>query len=690
MIKKYFWGILLTLLVALPLCAQTNALRDGVTVTIDPVVALTNYTGLGEWNTDGNLESWSAAQVNGATVSGGLLSGTAAGTDPQVMLTRLGANGPDLDLAFNDYLDVRLQVPAGFGGTVLVYFGATNNYFGTANTTTGFSSSREVTITNLPADGNFHVYRIFFGPHVDWRGNLSDVRVDPLGSAATIGDAFTLDYVRVGDLTGDTYTPSYVAGTMPAPGVNSPNGFPVIDMSSKHFRFCWDISITSNSFWTANMPHGTLRNFEEVWKDHVFRLGFPEPSHPISAPQPYNGQKRKINITTWYGGYFTGADGNNIPTVNITPDGLRVDDPTWVPPHEFGHACQESADTNGTQQVDGQFWENHANYVREQWLYFYPWETNQSGLDTYYADTSHFWLGHGRNYYLCWPIWLYLDENPDNLPGLGSPGFGLFFTTRIWEQAKTGEYFWDTLARLAPGTSVQDVVGLMARRNVMWDYSHRAALTNAYNLGDKDLALRWTYAELRERADDPTWWQTPIEFAPQQGGYKITRLVPQGSGAGRVVSVNFHGLADSGRGAGWRASLVVVADSGTVRYSSLWSAGTNSVTLAANENNLFLSVAGTPYTFLSESIDDSVQPYPSAPSMARFPYEIQSPAGAGTAVWRAKTAARRDWFRSPMAAVGGRHRRRWILLHINGLDPMRAYNTLARCWATRASKILPS
>ncbi len=623
MIKQFLLVIPLGLVFALPLRAQTNALLDGVTVTIDPVVALTNYTSLGEWNTDGNFDNWSTAQVSGATVSAGLLSGAASSSDPQITLIHLGASGPDLDLAFNDYLDVRLQLPAGSGGTMQVYFGATNNYYGTANTTTGFSASREVTITNIPADGAFHVYRIFFGPHVYWRGNLSDVRVDPLGSAATVGDAFAVDYVRVGDLTGDVYLPSYASGTVPAPGANDVNGFPVMDMSSKHFRFCWDASVASNSFWNASMPHGTLRNFEEVWKNHVWRLGFPEPTHPINAAQPYHGQKYKVNITTWNGGYWTGADGNNIPWVNITPDGLRIDDPTWVPPHEFGHGCQESANTNGSQQLDGQFWENHANYVREQWLYHYPWETNQSGLDTYYADTSHFWLGHGRNYYLCWPFWLYLDENPDNLPGLGTQGWGLFTSTKIWEQVKSGEYLWDTLARLAPGTSVQDIVGYMARRNVMWDYSHRAALTNAYNLGDKDLALRWTYAELRQRPDDPTWWQTPIEFAPQQGGYKITRLVPQGSGAGRVVSVNFHGLADSTRGAGWRASLVVVADDGAVRYSSLWSAGTNSVTLAANENNLFLSVAGTPNTFLPESIDDTVQPYQSAPSKVRFPYEIQ-------------------------------------------------------------------
>jgi carbonic anhydrase/acetyltransferase-like protein (isoleucine patch superfamily) len=622
-IKRILFASALCLLLPFRLEAQTNVLRDGVTATVDPAVALTNYTALGEWNTDGNFESWSTAQISGATVAGGVLSGTASGTDPQIMLTGFGASGPDLDLAFNDYLDVRLQVPAAFSGNILVYFGAANTYFGTANSTTGFNNSRVVAITNVPPDGAFHVYRIFFGPHVYWRGNLSDVRVDPFGSVAAIGQAFALDYVRVGDLTGDIYTPSYTSPNVPAPGVNNPNGYPVIDMSSKHFRFCWDISVTSNSFWTAAMPHGTLRNFEEVWKNHVWRMGFPEPSHPINAAQPYSGQKQKINITTWFGGYWTGADGNNIPWVNITPDGLRVDDPTWVPPHEFGHACQESANTNGSQVVDGQFWENHANYVREQWLYHYPWETNNSNLDPYYADTSHFWLGHGRNYYLCWPFWLYLDENPDNLPGLGSSGFGAFFSTKLWEQARSGEYLWDTLARIAPGASVQDIIGYMARRNVMWDYSHRAALTNAANAGDADLARRWTYAELRQRPDDPTWWQTPIEFAPQQAGYKITRLVPQGSGAGRVVSVNFHGLSDTNRGAGWRASFVVVADNGSVRYSSLWSAGTNSVTLAANENNLFLSVAGTPTTFLPESIDDLARPYQSAPSKVRFPYEIQ-------------------------------------------------------------------
>ncbi|HWC58714.1 MAG TPA: hypothetical protein VHC44_03400, partial [Verrucomicrobiae bacterium] len=123
MIKQFLLVIPLGLVFALPLRAQTNALLDGVTVTIDPVVALTNYTSLGEWNTDGNFDNWSTAQVSGATVSAGLLSGAASSSDPQITLIHLGASGPDLDLAFNDYLDVRLQLPAGSGGTMQVYFG---------------------------------------------------------------------------------------------------------------------------------------------------------------------------------------------------------------------------------------------------------------------------------------------------------------------------------------------------------------------------------------------------------------------------------------------------------------------------------------------------------------------------------------------------------------------------------------
>src|SRR4029077_2933532 len=87
------------------------------------------------------------------------------------------------------------------------------------------------------------------------------------------------------------------------------------------------------------------------------------------------------------------------------------------------------------------------------------------------------------------------------------------------------------------------------------------------------------------------------------------------------------------RGADWRASLVVVSDSGVIRYSSMWNTGTNSVTLAANENKVYLVVAATPNTFLFGAFDDTIYPYqltnPQIPGSVlsqqrtRFPYEVQ-------------------------------------------------------------------
>jgi carbonic anhydrase/acetyltransferase-like protein (isoleucine patch superfamily) len=585
-------------------------------VQVDPTILLSNYTSLGEWNTNGNFDHWTTTNVSGAAVSGGLLTGTSSGGDPQLALLNL-TNGPDLDLGFNDYIDIRLQVPAAFAGNALLYYGVTN--------TRGISSSRVFTIlnSNIASDGVFHVYRVFIGPQAGWRGNLTDLRFDPLGAAVADGQAFAIDYIRVGDLAGDVYLPSYTAN-VPAPGNNdSANNQPVMDMQSKHFRVVWDNWSITNfpAYWSTNMPHGTLRNFEEVWKSHVWNLGWPEPTRPWGT---HTGTKYKVNVTTFYGGYWTGGDSTSMPWVNITPDGLRVDPPTWVPPHEFTHACQMTACTNGPQTVDGQFWENNANYCREQWIYYYSaLYPNQSGLDPNYANMSHFWLAHGRDYYLCWPFWLYLDENPDGLPGLGSTN-SAFLTPTLWETEPSGEYLWSTLARLVPSLSIQDFIGYMARRNVLWDYSHQTALQNAYNAGDAEIAQRWTYAELRQRPDDPSWWQTPLEMAPQQTGYKIHKLVPQGTGPGRLVTVNFHGLPNAARGADWRASFVVVSDAGAARYSSLWNAGSNSVTLAANENTLYLVVAGTPTPpFLAESIDDSVQPYQSSSPKARFPYEVQ-------------------------------------------------------------------
>ena len=187
----------------------------------------------------------------------------------------------------------------------------------------------------------------------------------------------------------------------------------------------------------------------------------------------------------------------------------------------------------------------------------------------------------GRNYYETWPFYLYCDLNPDNLPDLGEGT-----VVKIWRQMAAGEVNILALERLTPNSSVKDIIGMYARRGLTLNYPGTVLRTAIGSSID-------AWGQLTEpvrRPDDPAWFQVPADRAPQQGAYTIHELTPAGSGAGRVVSANFRGLGyGSGLGADWRASLIVIADDGSERYSPLWNSGTNSVTLAANENRVYLS-----------------------------------------------------------------------------------------------------
>ncbi len=225
---------------------------------------------------------------------------------------------------------------------------------------------------------------------------------------------------------------------------------------------------------------------------------------------------------------------------------------------------------------------------------------------------------------------MYLDENPDALPDLGEGT-----NVALWQQTAINQYPLTRLENLTPTTSLKDIVGCFARRGVTYNYASKtdiqAALASFGTPLDNVATARWQFTDLVQRSDDAAWWRVPFEMAPMQGAYAIHELVPAGSGAGRVVSVNLRGLPDGARGADWRASFIVISDTGAERYSTLWGSGANSVTLAANENKVYVSVAGAPATFhtgapnasFAVDFDEPLYPYRSTPSKARFPYELQ-------------------------------------------------------------------
>jgi hypothetical protein len=600
-----------TLFISLGLSISLGALlaAQSLPIVVNPTTPLTGTFAV-EWN--GNtLESWTASGVATPTVSGGALSGTTNSTDAQVSLANF--TGPDLDLGFNDFLEIRVRVPANYADSIDIYYGTT--------ATTGFSGARLISIPNarIPKDGVFHTYRIDVGPEPWWRSSLRDLRIDP-GNAS--GVAFAIDYLRVGDEPNPTvYQPRFttkcpaVGGATPPEAVFGP-GTAVSSLESKRFRFIWNSNTTAQSGWNTNTARGTLRNLEESWQVMVKILGYREPCFPVGTN---SGTAFKLNVTSYYGGYWAGLDdhnGTSLAQLNITPDGLQVDPPTWIIPHELMH-CIQFHNTSGN--VNGEWYETHANYARERWLqHFQVLYPNRSNIDALGVRDGHFMMSSGRNYYLTWPFMYYVDTNPDNLPDLSE---GMI--KRVWQETQPGEFAMTALDRITPTTSLKDLSGYYARRCATWDFSNQTAMTAELNAQDPTRNARHFFTDLIQRPDAPTWWRVPPNKAPAQGAYAMHELIPTGSGAGRVVSVNLQGLTDSARGADWRASLIAVSDTGVERYTPLWSNGSSSITLAANENKLYLSVAGTPDVYHYGGHDESAFRFRSHPSRSRFHYQVQ-------------------------------------------------------------------
>ena len=599
------------------LLATTLCHADTAFVTVDPATAVTSAFGA-EFNTAANFDGWSPnANVSGATVSGGLLSGTSTTADPWIQVSNI-ASGPDLDLGFNDYLEIRMQLPSTYTGNFELYFGVTDA--GVASQT-GFSGARTVVVPNaaIPKDGAFHTYRIDLGPVPMWRGYLNDLRIDP---ATVSGTAFAIDFIRVGDDASEVYQ----RNTMDF----ADNG--AYELSSKHFRFLWNADRETTSGMNAAWARKNLRNAEEAWQVYVKQYGYNEPAESIDAAKRvlYPG-KWKTNFLCWYDGFWMTGSGNSFGYMNLHPGGLRADPPTWVTPHELMHVFQmHQGGANVGNGPMGKWWEAHANYGREIWLKamnrsFDTSQTAWTGISAGFLRSSNLFHSHGAHYYDNWPIFHYVDENPDNLPDLGmaSGANQNAFSARLWRESISPEYIYEALERLTPNSSLKDVIGSYASRMATTDFANQADMQAALNNQDPERTSRNRITDLVRRADDATWLQPYAASLPMAFAYATHELIPTGTGAGRVVSVNLRGIVNPDRQSDWRARLVVINDAGTERYSPLWSTGSQSVTLAANENKVLLTVAATPGEIQPTYHLDKDQPYISHPARERFPYELQ-------------------------------------------------------------------
>ena len=160
-----------------------NYTNDGTadSASVDYIMADIGRTIGFEFGHDGDLNQVSLNNVSGYSVASGVLSGTAGGVDAQILMT--GGGAPAIDAGIYKYVEIRLK---GTAGERVDFFW---------NTAARGSLTPKVSVdSDAGVDGDWHTYLLDFTDEVDWTGNLTYLRLDPVADHA--GSTFELDSVR--------------------------------------------------------------------------------------------------------------------------------------------------------------------------------------------------------------------------------------------------------------------------------------------------------------------------------------------------------------------------------------------------------------------------------------------------------------------------------------------------------------
>ena len=152
----------------------------------------------------------------------------------------------------------------------------------------------------------------------------------------------------------------------------------------------------------------------------------------------------------------------------------------------------------------------------------------------------------------------------------------------------------------------------MARRNITWDYPD--AVKNP-----KGVEYRNARTLLEPIPYEPGVYRCPKDMAPQQFGYVICPLEPKS----KSVTVDLGGYINPDRGSEWRACLVAVNSKQESRYGDIFAKGKSSMTLKADENELYLVVAATPKTMNIDMAGDSPRADYRCFEQSQFPFTVK-------------------------------------------------------------------
>ena len=386
-------------------------------------------------------------------------------------------------------------------------------------------------------------------------------------------------------------------------------------MESEHFVIFYGNSDTTGLV-NEQFLRRNLADYEKLWKCYGEFLGMTDMNVDINGKSK---QKYKTNVyltntglpeyaTGW--AFMSSEDGYGIEI--ISPEAMQ-DDLTIA--HEFGHVVTMQQKAWVDQSITGAWWEPLANWFREMYLLSdeYTGDVKTCWFEPYLRNLSMAYP-HGRDYYEVWPFLVYLETNPDNLPGLGQ-----FAVKRIISEAKVNEYPFDTITRLF-GTDVQTVFGHFAKRMATFDFGAKEAYQAEFRKKIQESPYFWNLVYTVPAANSTGWLQSPEWESPMQGGINLIPLTVSGD----QITAELRGISDDANAA-WQACIVTVDANGREHYSDLFGSGGSAAVSAAGVTQAYLTVSAMPKTLYRVDAfhKEADSTYQNGDERRRYPYEIR-------------------------------------------------------------------
>jgi len=164
------------------------ATGSGQTVNIDLISVVQAATNINEWrfDTDGNMEGWTAGNAT-PVVLGGTLNLTTTGNDPLIMSpVNLNITAP----ATYKFIHVDIKNYSTVTSARIFFI---------TDTDSTWSSAKSKSFT-IKADSNYYAsYIVDMSTVAGWSGTIKQIRIDPLDPASGSGQKVSIDFIRITD-----------------------------------------------------------------------------------------------------------------------------------------------------------------------------------------------------------------------------------------------------------------------------------------------------------------------------------------------------------------------------------------------------------------------------------------------------------------------------------------------------------